>query len=71
MRIEYDTKTKQIKMYEDDLQIIKDVEIRCRYCGEVIDISYIHEAECRKKQYKKLNTVEERLSFLAKELGLI
>ena len=47
--------------------------IECRYCGEKFSWGGItdHEAECRRKTFQSLRTLEEKLDFIARELGLI
>ena len=46
---------------------------KCKYCGQVFyaDELELHEPECRMKTFQSLRTLEEKLNFIAKELGLI
>ena len=47
--------------------------IKCKYCGETFSWGDItdHEAECRRKTFQNFRTLEEKLDFIARELGLI
>ena len=47
--------------------------IECRYCGEMFSWGEIgnHEIKCRKKAFQSLKTLEEKLDFIAREMGLI
>ena len=47
---------------------------KCKYCGQVFyadELESRHELECRVTTYQKLRTLEEKVNFIARELGLI
>jgi len=57
----------KLKMEEEASKVV------CPYCSEKFNPEDLegHKRECKKTIYSKLKTVEEKLAFMEKELGLI